>query len=79
MDARIIVKFECMEPLPRLIFSGEPPYFCKFFLISVYFGVRICNVRCVNRSISINRAFCRLRVCVFFELLYIRHLYMCKS
>ena len=31
MDARIIVKFECMEPLPRLIFSGETPYFCKFF------------------------------------------------
>ncbi len=38
MDARIIVKFECMEPLPRLIFSGETPIFASF-LISVHFGV----------------------------------------
>lgn len=78
MDVKINVKFEFMEPLPRLIFSGETPIFASF-LISVYFGVRICNVRCVSRSISINRAFCRLRVCVFFELLCIWHLYMCKS
>ena len=56
MDARIIVKFECIEPLPRLIFSGETPIFVSF-LTSVYFGARICNVRRLNRSISINRAF----------------------
>ena len=41
MDVRIIVKFECMEPLPRLIFSGETPIFVNF-LISVYFGVLRC-------------------------------------
>ena len=40
MDVKINVKFEFMEPLPRLIFSGETPIFASFF----DFGVLRCTL-----------------------------------